>query len=119
MKRWGRSVANVVAALKLSRALVFMVVTVLFVAPNITKFLGRTFDDMGRQIAAQQPTKGSQVKQTMSFMTRITGAIITGVYVVTYLLAMIYPVVLLVLLNKPGARAALLGKPVAEGDPFA
>jgi hypothetical protein len=119
MKPWGRSLSNATAALKLVRALVLMMVTVLVVAPNMTKFLGKTFDDMGRQIAAQQPARGQQTKDVMGIRTRVTGAILTGVYVVTYLLAMIYPVVLLVLLNRPGARAALLGKAVAEGDPSA
>jgi len=116
LKRWGRRVANVMAALKLSRAVILLVVTVLFVAPSMTKFMGQTFDDMGRQIAAQQPAKAQQIKQTMTMMTHVTGAIITGMYVAIYLLAMIYPVVLLVLLNKPGARAALVAKPVAGGE---
>jgi hypothetical protein len=36
--------------------------------------------------------------------------------VVYYLLAMIYPVVVLVILNKPGARAAVVAKPASLGD---
>jgi hypothetical protein len=119
LKRWGRSLSNWLAGLKIARALFFLFFSVMFIAPDMTKSLGRSFDQMGQQIAAQQgtnPANAAKVQEMMRYMTRVVGAMITGAYVLTYVIAMIYPIVLLVILNKPGARAALVAKPVTRGD---
>jgi hypothetical protein len=92
---------------------------VLVVSPLMTKAIGVYLEDTGRQVAAQQgnsPANAAKVRQGMRTVTQVVGAVMAGFYVIVYLLAMIYPVVLLILLNKPGARAALVAKPADSGE---
>jgi len=118
LKRWGRSLANGVAVLKILRAVGLMIVAVLLISPMLTKMIGGAFDEIGRQTAAQQggnPANAAKVQQIMRWMTRIMGAVMTGFYVIYFLVAMIYHAVLLFVLNKPGARAALVAQPANPG----
>lgn len=119
LRRWGRSLAMWVAMLKFVRAVGFLLASVLIISPAMTKTMGGYLDQTGKQIASQQggnPANAAKVQQAMQMMTRVMGAIITGSYAIYFSLAMIYPVVILVILNRPGVRAALVAKPVTQGD---
>ena len=110
MKRWARSLAMYVAGLKLLRLGVMLVYVVMVLAPNMTKSMAREFDKMGMQISVQQGGNAANAKKVqgmMRTMTQVMGASISGGYALYFVLATIFPIASLVVLNRPGARAAL------------
>jgi hypothetical protein len=118
-KRWSRPLAIWVASLKLLRIAILLAASVMVISPSMSRTMGQEFDKMGQQIAQQQgnnPANIARVREAMRTASRMVGAFITGGYVGYFLLASIFPIAVLVIVNKPGVRAALQVKPASREE---
>ncbi|WP_152051694.1 hypothetical protein [Tautonia marina] len=98
---WGRRLSLWVAGIKLARLLILQTVFVVFVVPSFARQLGKAVEEtmtiQGRGMPAGMPN-----------MTQLYAGIYTVMGIGMLILGAIYPIVMLVLLNRPGVKAASL-----------
>ena len=119
LRPWGKRLAIWTSWLKLARIAVLLAYTVLVVSPSMTRYFGKEFDKMAVGIAQSQggpPQRVAQIRQAMRSMTQVIGAMTTIAFAVTYLLAAIYPCVVIYVLNRPGSQAALIAAEQKESS---
>jgi hypothetical protein len=119
LKSWGRTTSVWVAYIKLIRAVALLLFSVFVVAPMAMKALDKQFGQMGAQIQQQGGPGAARAAGVMKTMTATTAAAMTGGYVFYYVCSAIYPVITLIVLAKPGVRAACAApKPKPESGEF-
>ena len=99
---WARKMALWVAGLKIVKLLVLQGFAIAVVVPNFAKNMGAFVDDM----IAKVPGGGGANAPPPGTIATIYGVTGTAGMVVFILVALIYPIVTLWLLNKPAAKAA-------------
>jgi hypothetical protein len=105
---WGRAMSLWWAGLQIVQVLVLMVVTIIYALPaqqaNNEKIFAKTDANIKAQGGAQAPgAAAQQMSKSMSLIAipMVVAGSLTGI---------IYPIVLLIMLNTAGARAAILAK---------
>ncbi|WP_169976115.1 hypothetical protein [Tautonia rosea] len=96
---WARRLSLWVAGIKLVRLLLLQTVFVVFVVPSFSRRLGEAVQET---IAVQ----GGGLPAGMPSMTQIYAVTYTVMGVGMLILGAIYPIVMLVMLNRPGVKAA-------------
>ncbi|MEW4568051.1 hypothetical protein AB1L88_09310 [Tautonia sp. JC769] len=96
---WGRRLSLWVAGVKLARLLILQTVFVVFVVPSFSRNLGEAVQE---SIA----TQGGGIPAGMPNMTQLYAATYTVMGIGMLVLGAIYPIVTLVVLNRPGVKAA-------------
>jgi hypothetical protein len=125
-QNWARVLAIVTAALKIVRLIALCILLVAFVIPK----MGLMCDQMAgselgkeffKQAMEQQKARGANPAGPQPTPEMISEVLRTFGYVYAFLLpciGSIYPIIVLVLLTRPGARAATRPERREDGDPF-
>jgi hypothetical protein len=111
LKESARRLAIWVAGLKLARLAALLLIQMVFILPMTTK--------MQREMFAQMGASGAPNAQAMEMTAKMGAAASVAMTVIISVLAMIWPIVMIVLLTRPGSRAACLAAskgPSAEAD---
>jgi hypothetical protein len=100
LKESARRLAIWVAGLKLARLAALLLIQMVFILPMTTK--------MQREMFAQMGASGAPNAQAMEMTAKMGAAASVAMTVIISVLAMIWPIVMIVLLTRPGSRAACL-----------
>jgi hypothetical protein len=100
LKESARRLAIWVAGLKIARLVILMVVQVVFILPVTTKMQQEMIADMGGSGAPN-----AQAAQMTAKMGAAAGSAMT---LILSVLSMVWPILMIVLLTRPGSRAACL-----------
>jgi hypothetical protein len=125
-KNWARVLAIVTAALKILRLVALCVLLVTVVIPKMGRMcdvlsgseLGKAFF---KQAMDQQKARGANPagpEPTPELVAQVLRTSGNAYAVLLPCLGCIYPIIVLVLLTRPGARAATQTRPYDEDDPF-
>jgi hypothetical protein len=96
---WGRRLSLWVAGIKLVRLLILQTVFVIFVVPSFSRRLGEAVQET-------MSMQGGGMPAGMPNMTQAYAVIYTVMGIGMLVLGAIYPIVTLVVLNRPGVKAA-------------
>jgi hypothetical protein len=117
LAEWGRKLTLWVAGIKIARLLSLLVFGVLIVIPRTTQTQMAQFRELEAQ---QKQAAGGRAVASPINMTEMAKVSIATTYATTlgyYLVAPIFPVLLLVLLTRKRSRAAFYRRKVIE-EPF-
>jgi len=113
---WGRSMALWFAVLQIFQIILLTIGTIIYVVPANQANMEKMFAKMEAQAKTQG---GPNPVGATNQMTKVMGAMAVPMAVAQAMTGMIYPVVLLIMLNTAGARAACLAKkPLENLDTF-
>jgi hypothetical protein len=112
LKEWGRTLGVWVAALKLVRLLALTASLIFMVVPFVTRRVG----EFGAQVEAQEAARKGQPaagppgppSREIAEMLRALAGMATGYAVGLLIFGSIYPAISLVVLTRPGVKAACL-----------
>jgi hypothetical protein len=118
LREWARKLALATFAIKIPRLLILFALAVALIVPLTAQATRREMDKLAAQIQAQQGNNPNtkNIQKTLSFATMLSSVSTTVSYVALYGGGLIYPIVGLLVLTRPGARAACLvaSKPPKE-----
>ena len=115
LRAWGRSLALWEAGLRIAQLLAFIVINVVFVLPISQAANQKQIAQM--EAAAKAPGAG-QAEANALQLTKTMGGLALPLTIAQSLPWVIYPIILLVLLNGQGAKAACRPKKLASADDF-
>jgi hypothetical protein len=100
LKEKARRLAIWVGGLKIARQAIAMLIQIIFILPMSTK--------MQQEMIAEMGTSGAANAQAMQMTAKLGAAAGVAMTVLFAVLAMIWPILMIVLLTRPGSRAACL-----------
>jgi hypothetical protein len=117
LKRWGRVLAVVVAALKVVRLVVLCAILSVFVVPGVSGTLGQfAATDFGTVFLRQATAQGNPMLPAQTAASIKPDEFVRAVAATGYLYAVMglalgaaYPLIVLIVLSRPGAVAACSG----------
>jgi hypothetical protein len=123
LKRWGRVLAVGVAALKVARLVVLCAILSVFVVPGVSGTLGEfAGTDFGKVFLRHATAQGNPVLPAQPAITIKPDEFVRAVAATGYLYAVmglalgaIYPLVVLIVLSRPGAVAACSRSAARDG----
>jgi hypothetical protein len=115
LKEWGRRLGLCVAILKIVRLIALYSIFILVVVPNITKTFMSMFQEMFEEMAKVAPP-GQRVPGAaeMGQMGTGLGIMFTAYAIGMIILGVIYPIIVLILLSRPQAKAACAPAALAQ-----
>jgi hypothetical protein len=125
LKEWARTLSLATFAVKIVLLVVFCIWAVVAIVPEMTRVVNKQFDQAGAQLQAQSsgnPRAAAQGQKMLKGIGMAMGVMYTAMYIGMYGGAMIYPVIGLVVLTRPRAKAACIAassKPAEKQDEIA
>jgi hypothetical protein len=112
---WGLKLGLIVAALKILRLVAVYGYAATVLAPQVAQGMAKFQLQQMQTMAQSQGNKPLPPELTVELMTRWLSIWLTSCAAGMIIIGMIYPVVSLWLLSRPGARAACSDSPEATG----
>jgi hypothetical protein len=114
---WGRTLSLWFAVLQIAQIIALLIGTIIYVLPANQANMEKMFAKAEEQ-AKKQGGPGAAGAAGTAQMTKLMGAVAVPMAVAQSLTGMVYPVVLLIMLNGAGARAACLRKKPTNIEDF-
>ena len=105
---WGRSLSLWWAGLQIVQVIALLVAALVYVLPLTQEMNRKNIEKVEAQLKAQGGGAASQVGASVNQMTKIMESLAVPITVASSSLGLIYPIIILIMLNQAAARAACL-----------